>query len=216
MKGIPTHEHPATSTERKTSMIRKLLFTAGLALTVGLTACQNGGADEPEAQVTTSPPPPPATEPAELAFTPPEDFATIAIFDIVQPLSPDYLVNAYRMDGADTEELIVVASYLLPQDLATATREEREAIVMNYDEVIGNEDVDGIVNVALVGGQQGLYRWARVTVDDETVFQANTFLFSGNQAIMVTCQYVEQRPAVDSACEQVLESLEFPENWQTV
>lgn len=195
-------------------MIRKLLFTAGLALTVGLTGCQNGDADEPEAQSSTSPPPPPATEPAELAFTPPEDFGTIAIYDIVNPLSPDYLVNAYRLNEAETEEMIVVASYLLPQDQATTTREEREAVVAAYDETIGNEDVDGIVNVALVGGHQGLYRWAKITVDGETVFQANTFLFSGNQAIMVTCQYVEQRPVVDSACEQVLQSLEFPENWQ--
>lgn len=195
-------------------MTRKFMLIACMAMTVGLSACQGETTEEPTSDVSESAPVP-ATEPAAISFTPPEDYTPLAIFEVAHPLAETYEVEAYRLNEAETDELAYVASYLLPGTPTTGTQEEQKAFVQAYDEQIGNEDTEGIPNLALVHGNVGVYRWAKISIEESTVFQLNTFLFHSNQAIVITCQYVEQRDQAESACQQITDSLLIPEEWSS-
>ncbi|HIW63385.1 MAG TPA: hypothetical protein H9881_13075 [Candidatus Stackebrandtia excrementipullorum] len=186
---------------------------AAIALMLTLTACgEEGSGDEPQTEESTSPA---ATAPAQLSYDTPDGFTSVSNAQVEYPLAEQYEATALQLDDASSNEMIFVVSYLLDPDIPTETRNHREAILADYDKVLGNLD-EGAVNTALVGGDEGLFRRALyANSSGKRVYQDNTYLFHGNQVIQITCQWDEKdstpeiRTAMYEGCQGVQENLEI-------
>ncbi|GAA4908485.1 hypothetical protein LX16_3048 [Stackebrandtia albiflava] len=190
------------------------LVSCAAVLAVGLAGC---GTETPESdpQSQTSSESPAATAPAQLTYDAPDGFTAVSNAQVEFPVTENYEASALQLDDASANYMIYVVSYLLEPGVLTETRNQQEAVVAEYDDVLGNLD-EGAVNLALVGGDQGLFRRALFSNSSgKRVYQDNTFLFNGLQLIQVTCQWEEkdstpeQRTAMYEGCQAVQQSLEI-------
>lgn len=193
---------------------KALASGAAIALLLTLTACSEEDpiVSEPDSEESSEAP---ATAPAQLTYDTPEGFTSVSNAQVEYPFAEQYEATAMQMDDASTNEMIFVVSYLLEADVPTENRNQQEVLLADYDKVLGNLD-EGAVNVALVGGDQGLFRRALyANSSGKRVYQDNTYLFHGNQVIQITCQWDEKdasaeiRDAMYQGCQGVQESLEI-------
>lgn len=193
---------------------KALASGAAIALMLTLTACGEDEpvVSEPGTEETASPP---ATVPAQLSYDTPEGFAAVSNAQVEYPFAEEYEATALQLNDATANEMIFVVSYLLEPDIPTENRNQQEVLLADYDKMLGNLD-EGAVNIALVNGDQGLFRRALfANGSGKRVYQDNTYLFYGNQVIQITCQWDEKdstpeiRDAMYFGCQGVQESLEI-------
>lgn len=185
------------------------MLLGGFVLALGLAGCSPS--DDSDDKSKDSP-----DAPAEVAYDMPDNFTLDP--DLDEPahaLAEKFSVETYTMDGATAFDRIAIVSYVLPKDAKTETSDEKQALTEEYNKALESDsEVDGIPNVALINGEEGVLRRA-VFEDGEgnARNQDNYFLFDGPYAVQVSCEWEagsdEAMSAMYQACQTVLQNLEI-------
>jgi hypothetical protein len=196
--------------------MRKVVPLIGAAVLL-LTGCTGEG-DEPGTE--------PETEdeqmwdaPAELAITAPAGFSLIDGEDRTDLMSSPAVTQVFGLVGDEfTNDRLIVTGYLLDEEADTTAYESQLELILAYDEGRGGGgDVEGYYPT-LVHREEGVHRYVEFPIDDgdaerPVVKQSNYYLFSGNRAIQVTCQWRYHFEDINTACMDLTQNFAYPEDW---
>lgn len=192
-------------------MNRKQIFLSGLVLALGLSACTSNddGDDDDDVDEAQIP-----EEPAELSYQVPDNFTLDPdLTDMPYPLTDEYSAETYLLDGGTEFDVITVVSYVMPESTQTDSSEELTALADEYNETLESDsEADGIANVALINGNEGVFRRAVFEDADENErIQDSYFIFDGLYGAQVYCEW-EVDVSFDElyeACQVVLQDFEI-------
>lgn len=152
--------------------------------------------------------------PFDLQLTAPDGFAEAPSLEIPTAFAEEYVGYAFEIPDAHDSEKIFVTSYFLPEDTVTETYDDQLDLIYDYDDAISNQSSSGNHSVALVNGEQGIFRYASMEDRNENEDnQQNYFVFADQHVIQITCQWRHQFQTIRAGCFEVLSQFPFPEQW---
>lgn len=159
------------------------------------------------------------SEPAEVQVAAPAGFIPIDTEERVDLLAQTEVTQVFGLDGDEfANDRLIVTSYLLEEDADTETYDTQLELVLAYDEARGvASDLEGYYPT-LVHRADGIHRYVEFPIDDgdterPVVKQSNYYLFSGNRAIQITCQWRYHFVDISAACGDLAQNFAFPEDW---
>lgn len=144
------------------------------------------------------------TLPADVVENPEEPFATPLPFETFESFSYDI-----ALPDVGIENRLFVTQYLLPADASYPEYRDQLEVVRQYDELVGNTADEGSHNPALIGGNEGVWRFVIIANGEDNTYQQNYFVFAENHLIQITCQWTNRRDFVRPKCGELQQTLTF-------
>ena len=194
--------------------VRRLAATlTAAALVVGLAACSkdDDGGDQPSDDAASPTKTYDPDKPIEPKFDVPDGFVENTDAELPKPLSDNYTLRLFAMQGVETDETVFIASYVIDTDTTDLSKEDLIKLVGDFDEQIGNKD-DGKAYTSLANGRSGVHKYILEPLEEgsgEHLKYNAEFFFEGNHLVEVGCQFEDEPDKVETACQTVLQNLEF-------
>lgn len=190
------------------------LIGAAVLLLAGCTGESGDSGNEPEPEGTQA-----WDSQAELQIAAPAGFVPVDGEERADLLSTTQTTQIFGLDGDEfANDRLIVTSYLLDESTDTGTYDAQLEQVLAYDEARGvASDTEGYYPT-LVHRADGIHRYVEFPIDDgdadrPVVKQSNYYLFSGNRAIQITCQWRYHFEDISAACGDLAQNFAFPEDW---
>lgn len=148
-------------------------------------------------------------EPFELDLNAPEGFVQDTDTERPELVSEEHQTYAYQMIDGHESVSILVSTYLLPEETDTTEYDEQADVILEYDEVTGNDVTQSNHYPSLVNGYEGVFRFG----DFGSVRQQNHYLFADRHLIQITCEWDFSFNALNAACHELLTDFPYPEEW---
>ncbi|MCH7231401.1 hypothetical protein L0U85_11155 [Glycomyces sp. L485] len=141
-------------------------------------------------------------------FDPPSDAVENADMPFPTPLEYEHIGWSYDINLPDVnvENRIFVTSYLLPEGSEYPDYNARLELVREYDALVGNAADEGSHNPALVGGNDGIWRFVIIEDGDDRTYQQNYFVTAENHLVQITCQWTNRRDFIRDRCAELQET----------
>lgn len=200
--------------------MRRLTALAAVVL-VAVAGCSGSG-DEPDENASgtaaaTEPAPSPTAheavvEPFQLELQPPTGFVA-AEGERDALVADEHVTYNFALDGGHADSRLIVTTYLLPEGTDTNGYEAQAAAVVAYDDTRGNTISHDKHSRTIVGGYEGVYRFAKLEIGGEEVSQQNHYLFAGRHLIQITCQWNFDFNEVFEGCKSLAAAFTYPAEW---
>jgi hypothetical protein len=158
-------------------------------------------------------------KPVEVQIAAPAGFVPVDEEERADLMAPTEVTQIFGLDGDEfVNDRLIVTSYLLDEGVDTTTYESQLELVLAYDEARGvASDLAGYYPT-LVHRADGIHRYVEFPIDDgdterPVVKQSNYYLFSGNRAIQITCQWRYHFEDVSTACSELTQNFTHAEDW---